>query len=177
MNNQEGFDLAKMAVSVLMLSLLIGAVMSVWYFMFGTEQKLQASMDKATRSAAVERLYELEDVSNAAKEGSGQYPLVTNVVNILSEFNEQDLLFIYVDVTENGNDFYNGALYTYEGVVLGGIDTTGLPDPNKISCTQPVTEACKKLLLYSRYRCYVDMFETKYDNMVYTGIRVSVIVE
>lgn len=177
MNIDEGKDLVKMAVAVLLFSLVIGAGLSVWYMLFSKEQELQSDLQQATNSATMERLYELQDISYTAKSGEGNYPLVTNVVSTLSEFNEQDLLFIYVDVTQNGSNFYDGSIFTYEGVTLADLDTGGLQaaPADVITSSNPLTLACKKLLAYSSRRCFLELFETEYGDMTYTGIRISVV--
>ena len=179
MNINEGKDLVKMAITVLLISLVISAAMSLWYLLFSKEQKLQSDLEKAANSASMERLYELQDISYAAKDGTGTYPLVTNVVSALSEFNEQDLLFIYIDVTKDGYTFTNGSIFTYEGVNLTTVNTGGFQVPQSeletVESSIPVTVACRKLLVYSHRRCFVEMFETPYGGNNLIGLRISVV--
>jgi hypothetical protein len=177
MNINEGKDLVKMAITVLLISLVISAAMSLWYLLFSKEQKLQSDLEKAANSASMERLYELQDISYSAKDGTGKYPLVTNVVSALSEFNEQDLLFIYIDVTKNGSTFDKGSIYTYTDVNLTTANTGGFQDPDfeTIESDIPVTVACRKLLVYSHRRCFVEMFETPYGGNNLIGLRISIV--
>jgi hypothetical protein len=168
-----------MAIGVSLTVLLLGAVLGVWYLMSSHESKLQASMETASLSAATERLYEFQDMSQTA-DVTGVYedhPLVTNVCNALSEYNEDSLLFIYVTV-KDGNSYTDTHYYTYNGVSLNSTSLSSFPGHS--SATQlysgteiPVTYAVKQLLTYSQYRCHVELGNY---NSTYTYIVVEVLL-
>lgn len=174
MNVREGIDIAKMAIACMLLVLVIGAGMSVWYIMSGHSSKLQGNLDKATNSASMERLWELQDDAKSAKADNRpeRYPLVTNVANAIAEFNEDSLLYIYVyDANEtitNTTGSESGATFTYKDVTLTDM-------PNKHQSTTPTTDAVKLLLRYSAYRCDFEITEYKYGGLTYTGLKIRVL--
>ena len=174
MNVREGIDITKMAISVMLLVLVIGAGLSMWYMMEDHQSKLQRKMNKASSSAAMEKLYELRDISDSAKADNKpeHYPLVSNVANAINEFNEDSLLFVYVKdeqqtiVPDTGADV--GVTYTYEDVVLNNM-------PNVKQSVTPTTDVLKLLLRYSKYRCKFEIVDYTYDKLTYTGLKVFIL--
>lgn len=174
MNVREGIDITKMAISVMLLVLVIGAGLSMWYMMEDHQSDLQSKMNKASSSAAMEKLYELRDISDSAKADNKpeHYPLVSNVANAINEFNEDSLLFVYVQdeqqtiVSDTGTD--EGVTYTYKGVVLAG-------RPNVKQSVTPTTDVLKLLLRYSKYRCRFEIIDYKYDELTYTGLQIFIL--
>ena len=152
MNNQEGIDMVKMSIIILLLVLVIGAVLSLFYLLSNSHYKTVKSMENATKSSSMERLYELHDLSFGSKD---THPLVTNVASVLSEFDETDLLYVLVSYkdTDDSSEVY---IYTYEGVAL-----TAVPEgATTIQSNSPTSMAYKKLLQFSDRRCSVSLNET-----------------
>ena len=177
MNINEGVTLVKMAVAVLVLSLTISAVMSVFYLMSNFENKTRHQLSKAKESASIDRLYELDNQSKIADKGDGVFPLVTNVVNTLTELEDVDLLFVYTDYTKDGLNFTDGHIFTYDTVSITNAHTSGLKASTITQHKSPdlIPIATRHLLSYSKQRCYLEIFETKYNNVNYTCIRISII--
>lgn len=181
MNAREGIDLAKMAVACLLMCLVIGAGFTVWYLMENQESKFQDSMEKATVSSYMDRMWDFHNTSATAL-AENEYddmPLVTNAANAISEFNEDSLLFVYIDeVHKNSSGTYsvykNGHLYTYTGVTISNVSATFKTTPTVSNSEQPTTHSVKQLLKYSECRCFVEVAPVTYSNMEYTGIRISV---
>ena len=174
MNVREGIDITKMAISAMLLVLVIGAALSLWYMLEDHHSGLQTDLDRASNSASMEKLYELRDMSETAKNDNkpDKYPLVSNVANAISEFNENSLLFIYIEDEEDSilNDAgtVTGATYTYKGVTLNTM-------PNVHMSVTPTTQAVKLLLRYSKYRCKFEIVDYTYKNLTYTGIKIRIL--
>ena len=152
MNNQEGIDMVKMSIIILLLVLVIGAVLSLFYLMSNSHYKTVKSIENATKSSSMERLYELNDLSFGSKD---THPLVTNVASVLSEFDETDLLYILINYKDS-DDSYKIYIYTYEGV-----DLTAVPNyATTVQSNSPTSMAYKKLLQFSDRRCSVSLNET-----------------
>ena len=168
MDAREGLDLVKMSVAVMLLTLVIGATVSFWYIMADHSSNLQQNLDNATRSAAMERLYELQDSSDSAEAENNRdgYPLVTNVANTVSEFNEESLL--YIRIRDEANSIVNGATYTYADVTL-----TNLSNVQK-SYT-PTSDAVRLLLRYSKYRCKFRITNYNYENNNFNGLEIIIL--
>lgn len=189
MNATEGITLTKMAITAMLVSLVLLASFSIWYFLSDKMSDVQRSMDNAVSTAATERLYELQEMSLTATTTKeyDDYPLVTNVCNALSEYNEDSLLFVYCTAHDiKTNTYSNSHWYTYDGVTISPIPTSW---PGYSSATQlyphtqiPVTYAVKQLLSYSKYRCNMNVVEYEYqqtptsNSMTYVGVIVEVLV-
>ena len=61
MRNNEPIDLAKAAIGIMLLCLLIGATVSFFYMIYDKTDERIDSMQKAATSSNMERLYELQD--------------------------------------------------------------------------------------------------------------------
>ena len=152
MNAKEPLDLAKMSIIVLLLCLTISATAGFFYYLYDTTDERVNTMEQATLSAPMEKLFQLEDQSS-----SGNYPLVTNVVSALTEFQESDLLYITVKGSPS-------VTYTYSGVNLTTISG------NEINQSAiPVTAAAKALLPYSDSRCILKLVHVDADGYAVTS--------
>lgn len=173
MNNQEGIDLVKMAVQVLLITLLIGAVLSLFYLLYIKSDAHLSNMENATNSASMERVYELSDASLAAQDAlTGVYdldalPLCTNMVSCLYEFDSDDLLFI--EVISGGSP----TIYTYTDVTQASLNVpAGI---TFVSCEVPTMSAAKQLLKSSNKRCTVEVITTNYGNMTLSALVIGVV--
>lgn len=177
MNSEEFTTLVKMAVTALILSLVIGAAFIMWYQLSDHANKEQLDMEKVVNTTSMERLYELRDLSSKHLSDPDEEfaPLVTNVVSALSEFNANDLLYIYVDVLDENGIYSGERIYTYNGVSTGSISFSGAQhEPLFISTDIPITEVTKYLLEYSQYRCTLEILDYNYDNIAMKGLVVRI---
>lgn len=145
MNSKEPFDLAKMGITMLLVCLVLACTVGFFYMMYDKTDKKIDSMEKATASASMERMRDLEQQYWSSPTDVNAFPLVTNVVSALVEFEESDFLFVNVvspRATSNNT-------YTYSGVTLSG----NLGTINESNT--PVTMASRELLQYSNCRCSV----------------------
>jgi len=184
MNNSEGITLAKMAVIITLVVLVLGAIFTLWYKLSKPISDLERNMEKAANSTSSDRLYDLCDMTRTAMYDSdyNAYPLVTNVCSALTEFNEDDLMFIYTvetAVTAYGNTDSNPHCYTYKDVTVELPNTLpGYIDNLENSCPdtlQPVSYAVQDLLTHSGKRCAVEIVEYTQDSNTFIGIVVRVL--
>lgn len=143
MNSREPFDLAKIAIGLLLVVLVIGATIAHFYGLFDTTDRRIDSMQKATASAAMDRLYDLKDLSDTNAYQLDKLPLVTNIVSALSDFSNEDLLYIIVKLPQEMGDVKE--LFVYEGVTITNPGSGVTIHESDI----PMTEACRLLLQYS----------------------------
>lgn len=162
MNANEGIDLTKMAVTVLMVCLVLSATLFLWYFLQKVQNDQVSEWEDAANSAAVERVYDLIAQSkDAANKGRPQdFPIVTNVANALAEFPEAGLIFVSIYDEETGLT----DVYTYEGTyaLLGSaLEHSNFTSHESIS---PVSECVSDLLKrYSDRRCSLMQIDVTYD--------------
>ena len=76
MNAKEGTDLVKMSITVLMLILLIGAVLGLWYMLSDKTNDYVRHMNEASASVNMDKFRELEDMSKTNADG-----VLTSVVS------------------------------------------------------------------------------------------------
>lgn len=188
MNAREGVDLAKMAVVASLVCLVISSVLGVYFLLSDSETKYQRSMELAVSTTVMDRFHDFEDESvNASLENDFErYPLVSNVANALSEFNEDSLLYVYV----RRYDSETGAttdktVFTYAQV--NDSDLQGALGDNTISIKHtesPTSDSVKKLLTYSKNRCSLQIADAVYgpvnpsatnNGVHYVGIEVQVL--
>ena len=106
MNAKEGTDLVKMSITALMLVLLIGAVLGLWYMLSDKTNDYVRHMNEASASVNMDKFRELEDMSKTNADG-----VLTSVVSAaLQEFRDDDLLYIYTIVPNHDKPI----IYTYE---------------------------------------------------------------
>ena len=74
MRNNEPIDLAKAAIGIMLLCLLIGATVSFFYMIYDKTDERIDSMQKAATSSNMERLYELQDKTLADTGDMSGYP-------------------------------------------------------------------------------------------------------
>lgn len=152
MRSQEGVDMMKWAIALLLVCLLIGTTLAFFYMLYDNTDKRIDSMEKAATSSNLDRLYDLQDNTFSNTGNISRYPLCSNVVSALKEFNEEDLLYILVTSPEG--DTY---LFTYTGTQFNA-PANGI---NTEVSDIPVTEACRYLLAYSD--CRAELSLGKYD--------------
>lgn len=194
MNIREGIDLVKMAVVAMCVSIVIGAMVTIFYLTYDPATEVTRNMEKAVVTSSAERLYDLSQQSEAADaivdadKLVEAHPLVTNVCNVLTEFNEDSLLYVYV-TQFNGSSI--GHLYTYEevGITTGATldkssnpedPTYALPDGatyKAFASSVPVSYAVKDLLQYSQYRCHCAVRNVNYNGLKYIAVVVEVLDE
>ena len=209
MRADEGITLTKMAVVAMLTTLVLGAMFALFYFMSEKTSGVQDSMNKATNTAATERLYQLQEQSetadvtaannvsagmnpvDAAKQCIDDHPLVTTCASIISEYNEDSLLYIYITPHSDNEsvDKDSSHVYTFNGVTLTsnefnvedtGSGTTMLWGSSGITARvfqsdTPKTAAMKELLIYSQYRCHVHMVSVPYNGQTFTGIVIEIL--
>lgn len=180
MNAEEFTTLAKMAVTAILVSLVLGAIFALWYKLSDPMIKYEKKTEKTMQSANMERLYELQDASykSIAPGSESPPPLVSNVVSVLTEFKDDDLLYIYVAV--KGQD--SSRVYTYNNVSISDLvvyDTEGNVVTNNIiheTSSVPINLSCKYLLENSKYRCFVEIKpDVKYQNTSFIGLNILIL--
>lgn len=180
-----------MAVTALLVVLVISALMTTWYLMSDHSSKVARNLEVAANSAAAEKLYQLAEQSTNADVGTqfksaeatiNDHPLVTTVVNTLSEFNEDSLLYIYVVDAKSTTNFRDANLYTYQGYTIqnesslnGGSGITGFGSHKTTYSITPTTDAVKQLLTYSQNRCHLTIVDVKNSGNNFIGVVVEVI--
>lgn len=160
MNANEGISLAKMAIGVLLMCLVLSGVLLLWYMLYGAENKQIEEWNKAADSAAAERLYELamqtEDATNNSQ--PDKLPLVTNVCNALAEFTEEGVVFISVYDTATSVTH----VFTYESLNLDVSSFSGTVELHE--STVPLTHAASYLLkTYNKNRCLLKKIDVGVD--------------
>ena len=165
MNAKEGTDLVKMSITALMLVLLIGAVLGLWYMLSDKTNDYVRHMNEASASVNMDKFRELEDMSKTNADG-----VLTSVVSAaLQEFRDDDLLYIYTIVPNHDKPI----IYTYE--------TTDVSNSfNVANCTldrsTPPTVHCAKLLLqYTDQRCTVEVQDVVANDLNFVGLIIKVI--
>ena len=186
MKQEEGISLAKMAIVCLLVILVIGAVMMLFYSMSRfTDKSLQKSRD-AVATSVTDRLYDLQNQSvtadNDTSKGPEDHPLVTNVVNALYEYNDTDMLYVYTTVRKSDGTYKDSYLYTYKNDAVGDVvitDTSVLPgnaNMQQINSTYaPIRTASKQLLKYSEYRCHFTITPVNYQGVEYLGTIIEIL--
>lgn len=159
MNANESISLAKMAVSVLLLCLMLSGVLLLWYFLYGAQNQQINRWARAAESSAAERLQELVDQSTSASLSgrSNEFPLVTNVCNALAEFTEDGVVFVSVYDPK----YSTTEVFTYTDLML---DTSVFTSPNMHTSSVPLSQASAYMLkTYNKYRCYVQRVDVGVD--------------
>lgn len=165
MDNNEGLTLAKMAVGVLLLCLLLSAVLFIWYLSLDAYSVPVDKWEQAAITAAKDRLDELVWQSdNANPNNISEFPLVTNVCNALDEFNDDGLIFVSI-YTREPSGVENTVVYTYTNVPASSLGNPHSGAISVINSTTPVTAATSKLLYtYSAYRCKLSEIHVTYSS-------------
>lgn len=186
MHIEEATTLTKIAIICTLVTMLIGACLSVWYLMWDNTTEIERKLERASSSASAEKLYQLQDQSMAADESDSsdkikEHPLVTTAANTLSEFDEDSLLYIYVVNTPSSqpNTPKGANLYTYENYTISDHGTgrrpAGWESKQVYNSNNPVTDAVKYLLTYSQYRCHLHIQEVTNSGNSYIGIIIEVL--
>lgn len=184
MEGKEGFDLVKIAIGVLILVLVISAVYGLFNMLYTPSAKLEIDMETKATGAVMDKLYTIQDASNAAdadasvmstEEIKEAHPLVTQASNVISELSASDILFIYV--CENKDTVTsNGWMFTYRGVTFSNTSVLPCPPSNTINDTDvPADMSVKHLLQYSALRCHLSVVNVDYNGQDFYGVIVEVL--
>lgn len=177
MNNggNEGVFLAKASISVALTVMLIGAILSLWYYLTNVESQYQRHLENAVTNTTTDRLRGLCDQTKHAMDAGNNvqdFPTVANVAAVLHEYGDMDLLFIFVG---ERTGFQAGAalkdcyVYTYTAsdgssiTAPGGMTIQG-GTITPMASTLPVTKAVKHLMQYTSRRCIVTLEDYDMDN-------------
>lgn len=125
MNAREGVDISKMAVSVLLICLVLGAGITFFYFGYDKTTAKISGMQESAASSTMSRLMEFDDMSgNFASSGGGtQSALVTAndlplVANVAAVIQHADIELAYIAVVHRESTRYVCKVFTPTGVEL-----------------------------------------------------------
>lgn len=163
MFGNEGIQMSKMAIAVLLVCLLVGSTVSFFYMMYDNTDQRVKKMEEATNSSDMERLYELADLTTTNGLSPDELPLVTNVVSALTSFSEDSLLYIYVIPPADSDEC---TVYVYDDATT----VESAEGVHKNVSNIPVTYACRQLLQYSNSRCEVRLYNV--NSM--TGVHIAI---
>lgn len=170
MRTDEGVDVTKMAISCLILILLVGAVVTTWYFSYNTSSIATKNMEEAAESGKAERLYQLSDYTNANDSSIA----VPSVANALDEFRDGELIYILVE-TPNGNTTYR-TLYTYSDYNSTDFQFNSANTIDKVyQVDNPIGEACRLLLKYSANDCKIRVSEIDTKTGYMIGVTILIL--
>ncbi len=141
METREHVDLVKMAITAMMVTMVLGAMFSLFYFVYTAASKKSSEMQDTITSSSTEKLSDLCNATN-----SGDMPWVTSVINALSEVEDTNLLYVQVIDNSSGDQLY----FTYPDVTLTGVSASLVRQVEL-----PLDEASKYLLGYTNCRCGV----------------------
>lgn len=163
MNSKEGTDLVKASIVVLLIVLVLGATLALFYLMSDKTNDYVRSMNKATTSVNMDKFRELQDMSQQRSDG-----VLTSVVAAsMQEFKDDDLLYIQV-ICPDGKVI----VYTYDSVDV----SAGLSGSYEtVTSTTPTVDCTKKLLQYTDKRCLVTVVEN--TGIVEDNIMCAIVVE
>lgn len=157
MQSREHVDLVKMAITAMMVTLVLSALLSLFYFLYTQVSKASYSVTQTVTSTTTEKLSDLCNTTN-----SGDYPWVTSVANAISEVDDANLL--YVQVINKNTTPETQMYFTYNDVTISGVPTSQIK-----AYTSPLDEASKYLLGYSNKRCGVQ-YLTGNDGTIQNGM-------
>lgn len=172
MRNNEPIDLAKTAIGIMLLCLLIGATVSFFYMIYDKTDERIDSMQKAATSSNMERLYELQDKTLADTGDMSGYPLGPLVANVLTEFSEESLLYIQVTTPQGiPGQPPTTTVYTYTDITnITGVDSNSIDNSDL-----PVTAAVKKILAHSDCRAAVYLHDDTDYGLI--GVQVDLYID
>lgn len=184
MDGREGFDLAKMAIAVLILIILVSVVVGLFHMLYTPSVSFQEDVGVKANNAVMDKLYGIQDISNAAdadaavlstEEIIAAHPLVTLASSAISELGQNDLLFVFV--CENKNTVTsNGWMFTYDSVVFNNTSVLPcIPTHTVDDSSVPTDMAVKHLLQYSKSRCHLSVVDVDYGGQDYYGVIVEVL--
>ena len=162
MNAREGVDMVKMAIACLLLTLLIGATLGVWYYMSSSAYQAQSQMEKSVDTAKADNLFDLTQYTR--DEGLVAVP---TVVSAITEFDDGDLLFIRVVALDKDGNPYIDEIYVPQGLNdSGSFTASGQSSVGIIydDVVRYVNAACKRLLQFSDSYCQIVAEEIESPN-------------
>ena len=152
MNVREGVDMTKAAIGCLLLTLLIGAVMGMWYYMYHTENSFEKKMDDAATSSAADKLWDLHYHCQYDKEIS-----VPTAVSAISEFDDGELFYVRIVALNIGDSIRLDECYLPQNFLSDNTVSVTCDSDTKLLDGEfrYLNAACKRLLQYSSYSCKV----------------------
>ena len=171
MNSREGMDMVKMSISVLLLTLLIGAIMGMFYFASDSGYREQKHLEDAAESGKADNLFDLTQYTRDVS----LVPVPT-AVSAITEFEDEDVLFVRVCVLDStGNveldEFYAPRDSSYTFDVVSGEDAGSTHIKFNDNHIRFVNTACRRLLQYSDDECQV--IADKLSATDNTGVEVN----
>lgn len=163
MKSQEGIDMVKMSIICLLLVLVIGAAIGLFYMLSDKTNDFTRSMNNASHSVNMDKMFELADMSSDVDKN---YPTAATVAMTVQEFDGDDLLYLLVkypttksDTGEVDNSNYK--LFCYSGCAGAnfGDKTVSASD----CYTDPTVMCAKELLKSTDKYCLVTIKQYKAD--------------
>lgn len=188
MNAQEGVNLAKMAVAAMLCTLLVGAIVSLFYIFLNRGDAELGAAKKEVTSINMEKLYSLQDQSLTADSSPNyleEHPLVSAASASILEHQETDLIYIYVTCRYKdayGNYAYkNSRMFTYKNVSFAPGVLNSLPGYSAgvayVYEDTILSSAAKYLHQWAKERCHVSVNDVPYGSDSFTAISVEVLEE
>lgn len=143
MEAREHIDLTKMAVTAMMVTLVLSAMLALFFFLYKVLSDAATDTQQVITTTSTDKLYDLCDATN-----SGEYPWVTSVINAITEVDDANLL--YVQVIDNTATPSTQLYFTYNDVTI-----TGAPVSQIRQNTSPLDECSKYLMGFTNKRCGV----------------------
>lgn len=155
MNSREHIDLTKMAITAMMVTLVLGALLALFFFLYTFMSKKSTDAQQIITTTSTEKLSDLCNATN-----SGDMPWVTSVINSLTEVEDPNLLYIQVVDNNTGAETF----FTYEDVSLQGVNLA-----NVKQYQMPIDACCQYLLGFSNKRCGVQYLQDN-NNLAAGGL-------
>lgn len=151
MNAEEPVDLAKMAVAAMLLALLLGIAVTFFYFLYSNLSAKQSTTKDIIQATSLEKFYALEQQTQTADGGAGEYPLVSSVVNAFTELDSADVMYY---------DIYSKNSTVRKCFVLDNdtVSYMGLP-ADAIRTQVMTTDVSKYLMTFVGQRCALEIID------------------
>lgn len=147
MKSQEGIDMVKMSIICLLLVLVIGAAIGLFYMLSDKTNDFARSMNNASQSVNMDKMYDLADMSSGTDK---HYPTAATVAMSVQEFDGDDLLYLLVTDATDANA---KKLFCYSGCAGANFGTNTVSDSD--CYTEPTVMCAKELLKYTDRKCEV----------------------
>lgn len=155
MQPREHVDLAKMAITAMMVTLVLGALLALFFFLYTFLSHKTTDVQQVITQTSTEKLSDLCNATN-----SGDMPWVTSVINALTEVDDSNLLYVQVVDNNSGDEIF----FTYDDITIQGVDQS------KVKQFQlPMDACCQYLLGFSNKRCGIQYLEDN-NNLAAGGL-------
>lgn len=155
MQPREHVDLAKMAITAMMVTLVLGALLALFFFLYTFLSHKTTDVQQVITHTSTEKLSDLCNATN-----SGDMPWVTSVINALTEVDDSNLLYVQVVDNNSGAEIF----FTYDDITIQGVDQS------KVKQFQlPMDACCQYLLGFSNKRCGIQYLEDN-NNLAAGGL-------